>query len=104
MPSAPVSTSVVVDSKTPSRLLGREIAAVNVSKEFETPLGSRHVLRDISFNVEPGERMAILGRNGAGKSTLIKILAGALEPSSGHVHLGMSLSWPLAWQEALKEP
>lgn len=99
MPSALVSTSVVVDFETqtpPSRPLGREVAAVNVSKEFETPLGPRHVLRDISFNVEPGERIAILGRNGAGKSTLIKILAGALEPSSGHVHLGMSLSWPLA--------
>ena len=96
MPNALVSSSVVVDSKAPPRPLGCEIAAVNVSKEFETPLGPRHVLRDISFNVEPGERMAILGRNGAGKSTLIKILAGALEPSSGYVHLGMSLSWPLA--------
>lgn len=81
---------------TPPRPLGCEIAAVNVSMEFDTPLGPRHVLRDISFNVEPGERMAILGRNGAGKSTLIKILAGAIEPSSGTVHLGMSLSWPLA--------
>lgn len=96
MPNSLVSTSVVVDSKVPSRTLGCEIAAVNVSKEFETPLGPRHVLRDISFHVEPGQRMAILGRNGAGKSTLIKILAGALEPSSGRVHLGMSLSWPLA--------
>lgn len=96
MPSAFFSSSIVVDSKTSARPLGREIAAVNVSKEFETPLGARHVLRDISFNVEPGERMAILGRNGAGKSTLIKILAGVLEPSSGRVHLGMSLSWPLA--------
>ena len=76
--------------------LDRQIAALNISKEFETPVGRRQVLRDISFNVEPGERMAILGRNGAGKSTLIKILAGVLEPSTGSIHMGMSLSWPLA--------
>lgn len=74
----------------------QEIAAINLCKEFRTPIGSRQVLRNISFSVEPGERMAILGRNGAGKSTLIKILAGVLEPSSGSIHMGMSLSWPLA--------
>jgi ABC-2 type transport system ATP-binding protein len=40
-------------------------------------------VRDISFTVEPGERLAYIGPNGAGKSTSIKILTGILHPTSG---------------------
>ncbi|WP_439575606.1 ABC transporter ATP-binding protein [Phreatobacter sp.] len=74
----------------------REIALHNICKSFETAMGRHDVLKNISFSVAPGERLAILGRNGAGKSTLIKILAGVMEPTSGSMHFGMSLSWPLA--------
>jgi capsular polysaccharide transport system ATP-binding protein len=74
----------------------RAIVAVDLVKDFKTEHGSRRILDGINFRVGPGQRMAVLGRNGAGKSTLIKVLAGLLSPSGGHIHRGLYMSWPLA--------
>jgi ABC-type polysaccharide/polyol phosphate transport system ATPase subunit len=43
------------------------------------------VLRDISFSVEPGEAVGLIGANGAGKSTLLKIIAGVTAPTKGRI-------------------
>ncbi len=48
---------------------------------------SYHALRDISFQVAPGEVLGVLGRNGAGKSTLLKLLTGVLLPDGGTIHI-----------------
>ena len=44
-------------------------------------------LRDISFTVQPGERLGVLGFNGAGKSTLLKVIAGVMKPTEGEVEI-----------------
>jgi len=50
------------------------------------------VLRDISFTVQPGEAVGIIGINGAGKSTLLKMIAGTTHPTTGSVHISGSVA------------
>ena len=56
----------------------------NISKSF----GDKEVLRNISFTLERGEKIAVIGPNGIGKSTLLKIAVEALPPSAGTVEHG----------------
>jgi ATPase subunit of ABC transporter with duplicated ATPase domains len=52
---------------------------------FVYPGSDAKVLNNISFNVEAGERIAIIGANGVGKTTLMRVLAGELKPTAGEV-------------------
>jgi ATP-binding cassette subfamily F protein 3 len=47
--------------------------------------GGRKLLDNISFLINPGERIGLVGPNGAGKSTLLKIIAGWTEPNGGNI-------------------
>ncbi len=51
------------------------------------PVAEHWVLRNVSFNIAPGEAVGIIGQNGAGKSTLLKLITGTTRPSEGHVSL-----------------
>ena len=55
------------------------IEVTHIQKKY----GKNVVLEDITFQVKPGESVAIIGKNGCGKSTLLKILAGVLNADSG---------------------
>jgi ABC-type polysaccharide/polyol phosphate transport system ATPase subunit len=49
-------------------------------------------VRDLSFSIEPGEAVGVIGRNGSGKTTLLRLIAGIFRPSSGHLEVGGSVA------------
>lgn len=51
-----------------------------------------YVIRDLSLEVQRGDRIGLIGRNGAGKTTLLKIMLGELAPTEGNVRLGTKMS------------
>ncbi|MCE5332994.1 MAG: ABC-F family ATP-binding cassette domain-containing protein [Desulfobacteraceae bacterium] len=55
---------------------------VNNASKF---LGKKELLKNVSFQINPGERLGLIGPNGAGKSTLFHIVIGEVEPDSGAV-------------------
>ena len=61
-----------------------DISVSNLSKEFEV---GKKILDGLTFQVDQGERVGLLGKNGAGKTTLFKILTGELDWDEGEVHV-----------------
>lgn len=55
---------------------------------FQYPAGKTKVFENLSLNIHPGEKIAIVGINGAGKTTLIKLLTGLYRPDSGRILIG----------------
>ncbi len=78
------------------------IKLTNISKVYKSRNGYYKVLNNISFSLQRGEKLGILGRNGAGKSTLIRIISGADKPTTGSIERSMSVSWPLAFGGAFQ--
>jgi capsular polysaccharide transport system ATP-binding protein len=73
------------------------IIAHDLRKVYPLGHGKKEVLKGISFEVKPGQKIGLLGRNGAGKSTLIKLIGGVEMPTSGWVERRMAISWPLGF-------
>ena len=75
----------------------RRVVARDVVKTYHTQIGPRRVLDGVSFDIGMGDKIGVLGKNGAGKSTLVKIVGGVEAPTSGSVHRGLFMSWPVAF-------
>jgi ATP-binding cassette subfamily F protein 3 len=70
---------------------GRTVIEVNgLTKHYpgKDGVGVKRVLEDVSFSIDRGDRIALVGANGAGKSTLIRMLAGLDPQTSGEIKLG----------------
>jgi ATP-binding cassette subfamily F protein 3 len=69
---------------------GRTVIEVkDLCKQYPGPDGQpKRILENISFTIERGDRIALVGANGAGKSTMIRMLSGLEQPTSGEVRLG----------------
>src|SRR6266581_4410109 len=79
---------------------GRIVAEfAGVAKSY----GEKEVFRGVSFMIERGDRIALVGVNGAGKSTLIKLLAGIEPPSAGSYRLGHNVQADYFAQDQYKE-
>jgi lipopolysaccharide transport system ATP-binding protein len=65
----------------------RLLAASSIRVRQDANRISVSALRDLSFSIDPGERVALVGGNGAGKTTLLRCLAGIYEPVSGSLEL-----------------
>ena len=80
-----------IESKEPLELVSNlGIKLDNVSFSYD---GKNNVLDNVSLEVKPGEKIAVVGSNGAGKTTLIKLICGLLHPNCGQILLnGVSVS------------
>jgi ABC transport system ATP-binding/permease protein len=83
-----VVTTGRVEISASSRRLGKKVVElVDVSKSY----GERCLLKNFTYEFNPGDRVGIVGGNGIGKSTLLEIITGRTEPDRGQVEMGSTV-------------
>ncbi len=91
----PPRDTVSMQSMAMQRLGKDVVDLLDVSVNY----GDKHVLKDVTWRIAPGERTGILGVNGAGKSTLLNLVAGAITPTSGRVKRGKTIKVAVLTQQ-----
>ena len=79
---------ITIDIPAGEKLGNKVLNVEALTKRF----GDRTVIHDLSFEIEPGAILGVIGPNGTGKTTLLRIIAGELEPEEGRVVLGPSVT------------
>ena len=74
----------IFDKKT----FGKKNAIIFENVSFHYPNSEKEVLKNISFRIEAGAHIALVGKNGSGKTSLIKLIAGLYKPSAGNIFIG----------------
>ena len=67
------------------KMTDRYVYLENVNMRFVTKKGVFEALKDVNLNIQQGEFVSIIGHSGCGKSTVLNLIAGLLEPTSGHL-------------------
>ncbi|MER7590454.1 ABC-F family ATP-binding cassette domain-containing protein [Micromonospora sp. NPDC127501] len=81
--------------------LGKQVYEL---ENVELHAGPKEILRDVTWLVGPGDRIAILGANGAGKTTLLRMLAGITRPDGGRLGTGSTVRPAFLSQELTELP
>ena len=80
------------NAPNPMLLMDEVDAGYRLTDEHGDVTGNKTIVSDITFSLQPGQRIGLLGVNGAGKSTLIRTLVGELPPLSGNIIRGKGLN------------
>jgi len=83
------------------RRLGRSVYDV---EDVTLVVGSRQLLRDVTWHVGPGDRIGVIGVNGSGKTHVLRLLLGEVAPSSGTVRVGQTVHAAYLSQEVTELP
>ena len=97
---APVVDGSVEMESIETRMGKKTIELHNVSKSY----GGQTLIDNFEYIVLRNQRLGIVGHNGCGKSTLIKMIAGLIEPDSGHIEIGETIKIGYLAQEETEMP
>ena len=79
------NNDVLVSNMSEGKMSDRYVYLENVNMRFVTKKGVFEALKDVNLNIQQGEFVSIIGHSGCGKSTVLNLIAGLLEPTSGHL-------------------